>query len=169
MKSTSLERFNKKSYEQLGIETIQYPKTYELGGEETLPIKREEEFVSLEEKKEKSVSEVNEKPALKLKFDFITAPLVTLYNILSMNQFKKSEKAYERKGGDVYREFQRKLFYLVKTSPRSLDEISERTGESRIDCMRWLRRMVDDGLVREIKSETRPRKIIYKIVLSSTN
>jgi DNA-binding Lrp family transcriptional regulator len=85
-----------------------------------------------------------------------------------MPQSRKSEKVYERTG-DVYKEFQRKLFYLVRTSPRSLDEIAERTGKSRVDCMRWLRRMVDDGLLREMRSETRPKKIIYKIVLNGLN
>jgi hypothetical protein len=165
LKNTSLEKFNKKSYEHLGIETIQYPKTYELGSEETLPIRREEEF-RLGGRKE--VPEVKEKPSSRLRFDFITGPLIAVYNLLSMPQSRKSEKVYERTG-DVYKEFQRKLFYLVRTSPRSLDEIAERTGKSRVDCMRWLRRMVDDGLLREMRSETRPKKIIYKIVLNGLN
>lgn len=159
LKNTSLEKFNRKSYEHLGVETIQYPKTYELGGEETFPVRREDGFGP---EKRMEVPKFKEKPPQGSRLDFITSPLITLYNLLSMSHPRKSDKVHER---DAYKEFQRKLFYLVRTSPRSLDEIAENTGEGMIDCMRWLRRMVDDGLLMELRSETRPNKRIYRIVL----
>jgi len=166
LRNTSLEKFYKKSYEQLGIETIQYPRAYDLVGEETLSIDRENELVKkLESTSEKVDLRMKEKPSFISKFGFITAPLITLYNFLSTIPFRKSEKVSEKEWKvDVYKEFQRKLFYLVRTGPRSLDEIAEKTGEDKINCMRWLRRMVDDGLLEELRSETKPRRIIYRIV-----
>ncbi|MEM3555245.1 MAG: hypothetical protein QXF56_00790 [Candidatus Micrarchaeia archaeon] len=65
---------------------------------------------------------------------------------------------------DVYKEFQKKLFLLVRSQPRSLDEIAEGTGENKANCLIWLTRMVDEGLLEEVKGAEGYGKRIYRIV-----
>jgi|GEM_PF-4341219 hypothetical protein len=86
----------------------------------------------------------------------LASTLSNIYNSL----FLGSEKE-ER---DVYREFQKKLFLLVRSQPRSLDEIAEGTGENKANCLIWLTRMVDEGLLEEVKVSDNYRKRVYRIV-----
>lgn len=65
---------------------------------------------------------------------------------------------------DVYREFQKKLFLLVRTQPRTLEEIAERTGQDGANCLIWLTRMVDEGLLEEVKGPENSGKRVYRIV-----
>jgi hypothetical protein len=64
---------------------------------------------------------------------------------------------------DAYRDFQKKLFLLVRTQPRSLDDISYGTGESKANCLIWLTRMVDEGLLEETPQGADGRHV-YRIV-----
>jgi hypothetical protein len=64
---------------------------------------------------------------------------------------------------DSYREFQKKLFLLVRTQPKSLDDIAYGSGESKANCLLWLTRMVDEGLLEEINVEDGGKRI-YRIV-----
>jgi hypothetical protein len=87
---------------------------------------------------------------------FLTSTISNIYNSFFLGA---KEGEY-----DVYKEFQKKLFLLVRTQPRSLDEIAERTSESRASCLIWLTRMVDEGLLEEAVSGEKERRKTYRIV-----
>ncbi|NYZ78938.1 hypothetical protein H0N99_02215 [Candidatus Micrarchaeota archaeon] len=85
---------------------------------------------------------------------FLTSTISNIYNSFFLGA------GDER---DAYREFQKKLFLLVRTQPRSLDDISYGTGESKADCFIWLTRMVDEGLLEETQQGAEGRRV-YRIV-----
>jgi len=86
---------------------------------------------------------------------FLTSTLSNIYNSLFLG-------AGETR--DEYKEFQKKLFLLVRTQPRSLDEIAYGTEESKANCLIWLTRMVDEGLLEETFGMGSEGKKTYRIV-----
>ncbi|QLJ52927.1 MAG: hypothetical protein Sv326_0752 [Candidatus Fermentimicrarchaeum limneticum] len=87
---------------------------------------------------------------------FLTTTLSNIYNSFFLGAGGGEEK-------DDYKEFQKKLFLLVRTQPRSLDEIAYGTEESKANCLIWLTRMVDEGLLAENEKGI-DRKKVYGIV-----
>jgi len=87
---------------------------------------------------------------------FITSTISNIYNsfFLGANEDEK----------DPYKDFQKKLFLLVRTQPRSLDEIAENTNENNASCLIWLTRMVDEGLLEETVGRGAEGKKVYRIV-----
>ncbi|MCX6776724.1 MAG: hypothetical protein NTY73_01985 [Candidatus Micrarchaeota archaeon] len=86
---------------------------------------------------------------------FITSTLSNIYNSFFLGADEKEK--------DSYKEFQKKLFLLVRTQPRSLDEIAYNTEENKANCLIWLTRMVDEGLLEEAVKDTGGKKV-YRIV-----
>jgi hypothetical protein len=86
---------------------------------------------------------------------FLTSTLSNIYNSFFLGASEER---------DLYKEFQKKLFFLVRTQPRSLDDIAEGTEESRADCLIWLTRMVDEGLLEETRDRASEGKRVYRIV-----
>ncbi|MCX6775396.1 MAG: hypothetical protein NT130_00910 [Candidatus Micrarchaeota archaeon] len=84
---------------------------------------------------------------------FITSTLSNIYNSFFLSADEK----------DSYKEFQKKLFLLVRTQPRSLDEIADNTEENKANCLIWLTRMVDEGLLEEAVKDAGGKKV-YRIV-----
>ena len=86
----------------------------------------------------------------------ITSTISNIYNsfFLGANEEEK----------DPYKDFQKKLFLLVRTQPRSLDEIAENTDENKANCLIWLTRMVDEGLLEETVGRGIGDKKVYRIV-----
>jgi hypothetical protein len=89
------------------------------------------------------------------KLSFLTSTISNIYNSFFLG-------ASDEKDG--YKEFQKKLFLLVRTQPRSLDDIAYGTSESRADCLIWLTRMVDEGLLEETSEQGTGGKRVYRIV-----
>jgi len=87
---------------------------------------------------------------------FLTTTLSNIYNSFFLGAGGGEER-------DDYKEFQKKLFLLVRTQPRSLDEIAYGTEESKANCLIWLTRMVDEGLLAENEKGI-DRKRVYRIV-----
>jgi hypothetical protein len=88
------------------------------------------------------------------RLSFLTSTISNIYNSFFLG-------ASEEKDG--YREFQKKLFLLVRTQPKSLDDIAYGTGESKAECLIWLTRMVDEGLLEETQQGTEGKRV-YRIV-----
>jgi len=86
---------------------------------------------------------------------FITSTLSNIYNSFFLGAGEKEK--------DSYKEFQKKLFLLVRTQPRSLDEIADNTEENKANCFIWLTRMVDEGLLEEAVKDAGGKKV-YRIV-----
>jgi hypothetical protein len=89
------------------------------------------------------------------KLEFLTSTLSNIYNSFFLGAGEER---------DSYKEFQKKLFLLVRTQPRSLDDIAFGTGESRANCLIWLTRMVDEGLLEETKEQGPDGRRVYRIV-----
>jgi hypothetical protein len=89
------------------------------------------------------------------KLGFLTSTISNIYNSFFLGAGD---------GKDSYTEFQKKLFLLVRTQPRSLDDIAFGTGESRANCLIWLTRMVDEGLLEETKEQGPEGRRVYRIV-----
>lgn len=127
-------------------EKEEYPKVEEVavseGGSQVHMMEDDIPEMKFEEKKNGS------------RLGFLTSTISNIYNsfFLGAND--------ER---DAYKEFQKKLFLLVRTQPRSLDEIAYGTGDSRANCLIWLTRMVDEGLLEETKNGVEGKRI-YRIV-----
>ncbi len=123
-----------------------YPKVEEVAvseGGQVQIVQEEIPGVKFEEKKDEG------------KLSFLTSTLANIYNSFFLGASEER---------DVYKEFQKKLFLLVRTQPRSLDEISYGSGESKADCLIWLTRMVDEGLLQEMKEQGPAGKRVYRIV-----
>lgn len=88
------------------------------------------------------------------RLDFLTSTISNVYNSFFLGASEER---------DAYREFQKKLFLLVRTQPRSLDDIAYGTGESKANCLIWLTRMVDEGLLEETRQGAEGRRV-YRIV-----
>lgn len=127
-------------------EKAEYPKMEEVavseGGDQVQMREDDIPEMKFEEKKNGS------------RLGFFTSTISNIYNSFFLGTGEER---------DEYKEFQKKLFLLVRTQPRSLDDIAYGTGESTANCLIWLTRMVDEGLLEETKQGFEGKRV-YRIV-----
>jgi DNA-binding PadR family transcriptional regulator len=147
LRGVTLEKLRLASSEEPTAEKAEYPKMAEVAankdGSQVQLLRDDIPEMKFEEKKNGG------------RLGFLTSTLSNIYNSFFLGAGEER---------DVYKEFQKKLFFLVRTQPRSLDDIAEGTGESRADCLIWLTRMVDEGLLAEMKEQGAEGKRVYRIV-----
>ncbi|NYZ76212.1 hypothetical protein H0N98_03095, partial [Candidatus Micrarchaeota archaeon] len=127
-------------------EKEEYPKVEEVAVSEGGQVQMMQEEIpemKFEEKKEGG------------KLGFLASTITNIYNSFFLGVGEEK---------DGYTEFQKKLFLLVRTQPRSLYDIAFGTGESRANCLIWLTRMVDEGLLEETDEQGAEGRRVYRIV-----
>lgn len=146
LRGVTLEKLQLATSEEPAMEKAEYPKVEEVavneGGGQVQLVQEDIPEMKFEEKKNGS------------RLGFLTSTISNIYNSFFLGVSEER---------DVYKEFQKKLFLLVRTQPRSLDDIAYGTGESRANCLIWLTRMVDEGLLEETNQGTEG-KHVYRIV-----